>query len=106
MERGTVPWCRKAKEGSTAGNSPLGTAARSSAPRTGRCGKRSSSDPESGTSGCTAATLLIEQRVNIRVVQEVLGHTRVTTTERYTHTSTPLMRDAGERPASALWGKS
>ena len=33
----------------------------------------------------TAATLLIEQGVHIRVVQEVLGHTRVTTTERYTH---------------------
>ncbi|MFI6458275.1 tyrosine-type recombinase/integrase [Streptosporangium amethystogenes] len=54
----------------------------------------------------TAATLLIEQGVNIRVVQEVLGHTRVTTTERYAHVSTPLMRDAGERLASALWGKS
>ncbi|MER5420652.1 tyrosine-type recombinase/integrase [Streptosporangium roseum] len=53
----------------------------------------------------TAATLLVEQGVNIRVVQEVLGRTRVTTTERYTHVSTPLMRDAGERPASALRGK-
>lgn len=53
----------------------------------------------------TAATLLIEQGVNIRVVQEVLGHTRVTTTERYAHVSAPLMRDAGERLASALWGK-
>ncbi|WP_084196037.1 tyrosine-type recombinase/integrase [Streptosporangium amethystogenes] len=48
----------------------------------------------------------IEQGVNIRVVQEVLGHTRVTTTERYAHLSTPLMRDAGERLVSALWGKS
>ncbi|MEV4581878.1 tyrosine-type recombinase/integrase [Nonomuraea jabiensis] len=52
----------------------------------------------------TATTLLIEQGVNIRVVQQVLGHTRVTTTERYTHVSAPLMRDAGERLASALWG--
>ncbi|WP_281367877.1 tyrosine-type recombinase/integrase [Nonomuraea typhae] len=54
----------------------------------------------------TAATLLIEQGVHIRVVQEVLGHTRVTTTERYTHVASPLMRDAGERLASALWGDS
>ncbi|MER6003843.1 tyrosine-type recombinase/integrase [Nonomuraea angiospora] len=52
----------------------------------------------------TAATLLIEQGANIRVVQQVLGHTRVTTTEGYTHVSTSLMRDAGERLASALWG--
>ncbi len=54
----------------------------------------------------TAATLLIEQGVNIRVVQGVLGHTRVTTTERYTHVSTPLMRESGEQLASALWGKA
>jgi site-specific recombinase XerD len=33
----------------------------------------------------TAGTMSIEQGVNIRVVQEVLGHTRVTTTQRYTH---------------------
>ncbi|TDD45801.1 hypothetical protein E1286_22825 [Nonomuraea terrae] len=52
----------------------------------------------------TAATLLIEQGVNIRVGQRVLGHTRVATTERYTHVSTPLMRDAGQRLAPALWG--
>ncbi|YCK42594.1 tyrosine-type recombinase/integrase [Actinomadura sp. ATCC 39365] len=51
----------------------------------------------------TATTVLIEQGVNIRIVQQVLGHTRVTTTERYTHVSTPLVRDAGEL-ASTLWG--
>ncbi|MFD1932621.1 tyrosine-type recombinase/integrase [Nonomuraea mangrovi] len=32
----------------------------------------------------TAAALLIEQGVHISVVQEILGHTRVTTIERYT----------------------
>ena len=49
----------------------------------------------------TAATLPIEQGVHIRVVQEVLGHTRVTTTERYTHVATLQMRDVSE----ALWGQ-
>ena len=53
----------------------------------------------------TAATLLIEQGVHIRVVQEVLGHTRVTTTERYTHVATLQMRDASERMSEALWGQ-
>jgi site-specific recombinase XerD len=53
----------------------------------------------------TAATLLIEQGVHIRVVQEVLGHTRVTTIERYTHVATLQMRDASERIGEALWGQ-
>ena len=53
----------------------------------------------------TAATLLIEQGVRIRVVQEVLGHTRVTTTERYTHVATLQMKDASERIGEALWGQ-
>ncbi|MEU7832435.1 MULTISPECIES: tyrosine-type recombinase/integrase [unclassified Nonomuraea] len=52
----------------------------------------------------TAATLLIEQGVHIRVVQEILGHTRVTTTERYTHVATMQMRDASDRMDEALWG--
>ena len=40
-----------------------------------------------------------EKGVHIRVVQEVLGHTRATTTERYTHVATLQMRDASERSA-------
>lgn len=52
----------------------------------------------------TAATLLIEQGVHIRVVQEILGHTRVTTTERYTHVATLQMKDASNRMDQALWG--
>jgi site-specific recombinase XerD len=47
---------------------------------------------------------LIEQGVHISVVQEILGHTRVTTTERYTHVATLQMRDASDRMDSALWG--
>jgi site-specific recombinase XerD len=52
-----------------------------------------------------ATTLLIEEGVHIRVVQEVLGHTRVTTTERYTHVVTLQMKDASERMDQALWGE-
>jgi site-specific recombinase XerD len=44
-----------------------------------------------------------DQGVHIRVVQEVLGHTRVRTTERYTHVATLQMRDASERISQALW---
>ena len=53
----------------------------------------------------TAATLLIEQGVHIRVVQEVLGHTRVTTTGKYTHVATLQMKDASGRMGQALWGQ-
>ncbi|MEU8277540.1 tyrosine-type recombinase/integrase [Microbispora bryophytorum] len=52
----------------------------------------------------TAGTLLVEQGVHIRVVQEILGHARVTTTERYTHVASPQVRDASERMGAALWG--
>jgi integrase len=53
----------------------------------------------------TAATLLVEQGVHIRVVQEILGHARVTTTEKYTHVASPQVRDATERVGAALWGE-
>lgn len=53
----------------------------------------------------TAGTLLVEQGVHIRVVQEILGHTRVTTTERYTHVASPQVRDATERIGRALLGE-
>jgi integrase len=52
----------------------------------------------------TCGTLLIEQGVHIRVVQEILGHARVTTTERYTHVASLQVQDASERLGSALWG--
>jgi len=52
----------------------------------------------------TAATQF-RAGVHIRVVQEVLGHTRVTTTERYTHVATLQMREASERMGEALWGE-
>jgi site-specific recombinase XerD len=52
----------------------------------------------------TAGTLLIEQGVHLRVVQEILGHTRITTAERYTHVASPQVRDATERIGRALLG--
>jgi len=33
----------------------------------------------------TAATLLLEQGIDIRVVQQILGHSQLRMTERYTH---------------------
>jgi site-specific recombinase XerD len=53
----------------------------------------------------TAATLLIEQGVHIRTVQEILGHSRITVTEKYTHVASPMVQDAAKRLGSALWGR-
>ncbi|GGO60688.1 tyrosine-type recombinase/integrase [Nonomuraea cavernae] len=52
----------------------------------------------------TAATLLIEQGVDISVVQEILGHSQLTTTKRYTHITASLSNDAAARMGRALWG--
>jgi integrase len=54
----------------------------------------------------TAGTLLVEQGVHIRTVQEILGHRSVNTTERYVHVASPMAQAAarewaplcGERP--------
>ena len=51
----------------------------------------------------TAATLLLEQGVDIRVVQEVLGHATLAVTRKYTHVTSWLARDAADRMARALW---
>ncbi|MEV4111946.1 tyrosine-type recombinase/integrase [Nonomuraea sp. NPDC049695] len=52
----------------------------------------------------TAATLLIEQGVDISVVQEILGHSQLTTTKRYTHITATLSTEAAARMGRALWG--
>jgi site-specific recombinase XerD len=54
----------------------------------------------------TAGTLLIEQGVHLRTVQEILGHSRITVTEKYTHVASPMARDAAERMDRALWGRA
>jgi integrase len=52
----------------------------------------------------TAATLLLDQGVSVRVVQEILGHSQLSQTERYTHVTRALSRQAADRMSEALWG--
>jgi integrase len=52
----------------------------------------------------TAGTLLIEQGVHARVVMEILGHSDIRLTQRYTHVASPAAADAAARMGRALWG--
>jgi integrase/recombinase XerD len=45
----------------------------------------------------TAATLLIETGVDIRIVQRLLGHSSIATTEIYTHVSDQALKTTLER---------
>ena len=42
----------------------------------------------------TAATLMMQNGVDVRTVQEVLGHQSLSTTQIYTHVNSPQLRDA------------
>jgi integrase len=52
----------------------------------------------------TAATLLLEQGVDVSVVQEILGHSSIAVTKKYTHVTSRLAREAAARMGEALWG--
>jgi site-specific recombinase XerD len=53
----------------------------------------------------TAATLLLAQGVDQRVVMEILGHSQISMTSRYAHVLPQVMTDAAERIGRALWGE-
>lgn len=52
----------------------------------------------------TAATLLLEQGIGIRVIQQILGHSQLSQTQRYTHVTATFSQDAADRMSEALWG--
>lgn len=54
----------------------------------------------------TAASLLIEQGVPTSVVQEILGHADVRTTQRYVHVGSESARRATDAIGSALLGRA
>jgi site-specific recombinase XerD len=51
----------------------------------------------------TAATLLLAQGIHIRVVQQILGHSQISQTQRYTHVTSELIENAAARMSEALW---
>jgi site-specific recombinase XerD len=52
----------------------------------------------------SAATLLPEQGISVRVVQEILGHSQLSQTERYTQVTRAVSQHAADRMSEVLWG--
>ncbi len=49
-------------------------------------------------------TQFFPEGIDIRVVQQILGHSQLRMTERYTHVTQKLTQDAANRMGKALWG--
>jgi site-specific recombinase XerD len=52
----------------------------------------------------TTGTLLVDEGVELRIVQEVLGHSSSKMTERYTHVTDRGRKQAADAAARALRG--
>lgn len=48
----------------------------------------------------------VAKATGIRVVQQILGHSQLSQTERYTHVTSALSQDAADRMAEALWASA
>jgi integrase len=59
-----------------------------------------------GSQGHTAATLLLAQGVDQRVVMQILGHSQISMTSKYAHVLPQVMTDAADRIGQALWGSA
>ena len=53
-----------------------------------------------------AATLLLAQGVDQRVVMQILGHSQINMTTKYAHVLPQVMTDAPDKIGQALWGQS
>jgi site-specific recombinase XerD len=53
----------------------------------------------------TAATLLLAQGIDQRVVMEILGHSQISMTSRYARVLPQVMTDAAGLIGRALWGE-
>ena len=47
--------------------------------------------------------LLFEQGVDLRVLQEILGHSSLAVTKRYTHVASKLAEEAAAKMGKAPW---
>ncbi|WP_349259634.1 tyrosine-type recombinase/integrase [Actinospica sp.] len=51
----------------------------------------------------SAETPALERGVDIRVVQEIIGHSSLSVTRWYAHVTSRLAQEAAERIGNALW---